>query len=526
MDKEKIFSKLNSKDYNNQLEKILENKEFSENIKNLLLSMLYKIEAGYKDYTIVKKVVENKKEYIEEILNIIKNKCKKIIIVEEDSDKNSEMEETKTNFLVDIEEETIFLKYPNERVLLYAIYKMNDKQVYLDEKYNLIRNSLSELLNAGENINNIEVLRDFNGWNWNTEIKEIPEISTNVIYQNLIYLLGIEFIKEWVHTEKIVDYVELVETKLTKLYGEENAKQILKQIYKISIIICTSKKLREKERLISEKEILESELNRLNNKKQLLEEISISKKEALNKIKELDTILSDKKLLEEEYIKRNEKRREYNKIFNISHLTEILTKERKKLVNGIEENNRLLDPKFYLQTREKLEKELELLKDIDLPEEQKEKKRHQYMITLQKYFIKCFCKKVENVAEKEEIINLLYMYRYYGHIYLNETVQIKDEKQLYKEINELEEKLIQKAYELKVINRISNEESVNIEIIKKLLLTKIITIENINTQLKQNENALEISIFDGDVFEKTIVIPVFNKKDVLVKLGKYIKIFN
>ena len=47
MEKENIFSRLNSKDYNNQLEIILEDKKFSENIKNLLLSMLYKIEAGY-----------------------------------------------------------------------------------------------------------------------------------------------------------------------------------------------------------------------------------------------------------------------------------------------------------------------------------------------------------------------------------------------------------------------------------------------------------------------------------------------
>ena len=36
----RIFSKLNSNEYNNQLEKILENKTFDESVKNLLLSML------------------------------------------------------------------------------------------------------------------------------------------------------------------------------------------------------------------------------------------------------------------------------------------------------------------------------------------------------------------------------------------------------------------------------------------------------------------------------------------------------
>ena len=45
-----IFSKINLKDYNNTLETILENKDFSEDVKNLLLSMLYKIENAYQDY--------------------------------------------------------------------------------------------------------------------------------------------------------------------------------------------------------------------------------------------------------------------------------------------------------------------------------------------------------------------------------------------------------------------------------------------------------------------------------------------
>ena len=56
MEKRKILSKLNIdiKDYNNELEKILENKLFSYDVKNLLLSMLYKIENAYRDYETVK----------------------------------------------------------------------------------------------------------------------------------------------------------------------------------------------------------------------------------------------------------------------------------------------------------------------------------------------------------------------------------------------------------------------------------------------------------------------------------------
>ena len=66
MEKNKILSKFNIdiKDYNNELEKILESKLFSYDVKNLLLSMLYKIENAYKDYETVKVEVPSKREYI------------------------------------------------------------------------------------------------------------------------------------------------------------------------------------------------------------------------------------------------------------------------------------------------------------------------------------------------------------------------------------------------------------------------------------------------------------------------------
>lgn len=526
MNKENIFSKLSSKDYNNQLEKILENKDFSENVKNLLLSMLYKIQMGYKDYITVKRIVENKKNYIEEILQIIKEKCKKIIVVEENSPEYKEMEKRGVNFIVDKLEQTIFLRYPNEALLLYTIYKIDDRQVYLDEKYNLIRIALSELLNAGENINNIEVIRDFNGWSWNTEIKEIPEVTTNVVYQNLVYLLGIDFIKAWVHKEEIIDYINLVEKKLSENYGEQKEQEILKIIYKISIIICTSKNENEKKRLLDEQEILQKELDKLKDKKTLLEDISNSKKELLQKIRQIDTILNDKKLLEEEYIKRNEKRAEYNKIFSISHLTEILNKERKKYLLKIDENNKLLDPKYYVEKKQDLEEQLELLADINLDENEKEKVKYNYLIQLQKLFIQAFNIKINNAIEKETLINLIYMLRYYNYLYITKEKQVKDIKELQKEIKDIEDNLIKKAYELKIINYISNEEIVNTEIIKNILLTKIITIENIHMELNENDNSLEIKLYDTDIYEKAITIPVYNKKEIIVKFNKLIKIFN
>ena len=62
--KEKLLDKMVKRDYNNELESILEKKIFDENAKNLLLNILYKIEASYKDYEKTKRNVKTKEEYI------------------------------------------------------------------------------------------------------------------------------------------------------------------------------------------------------------------------------------------------------------------------------------------------------------------------------------------------------------------------------------------------------------------------------------------------------------------------------
>ena len=80
-----LFSKI--KDYHSKLEEVLERKIFSANVKNLLLSMIYKIEISYKDYKEVKRVVKPKNEFIEEFIEIIDNYCDNIKLVEPNTEK-------------------------------------------------------------------------------------------------------------------------------------------------------------------------------------------------------------------------------------------------------------------------------------------------------------------------------------------------------------------------------------------------------------------------------------------------------
>ena len=86
--KAKFFSKL--KDYNYIMDQLLEKKNFEEDVKNLLLSMVYKIETSYKDYSKIKRNNLTQNEFIDNIvIKTIKEYCGYIYLVDP---KNGEKE--------------------------------------------------------------------------------------------------------------------------------------------------------------------------------------------------------------------------------------------------------------------------------------------------------------------------------------------------------------------------------------------------------------------------------------------------
>ena len=78
--KGKFFSKL--KDYNYILDQLLEKKCFRQDVKNLLLSMVYKVETSYSDYTKIKRNNLSKSDFIENIIiKPIRENCNYIYLV-------------------------------------------------------------------------------------------------------------------------------------------------------------------------------------------------------------------------------------------------------------------------------------------------------------------------------------------------------------------------------------------------------------------------------------------------------------
>ena len=125
----KLFSKM--KDYNIELDKILDSKYFSSNVKSLLLSMIYKIEVCYPDYKEIKRCVRNKDDFLNEVIEIIRLYCDNVKTVEPDSDQAKMLIKNNVQALTNLDERSI-LCYPTETSLFYAVSSISPKYFYIN----------------------------------------------------------------------------------------------------------------------------------------------------------------------------------------------------------------------------------------------------------------------------------------------------------------------------------------------------------------------------------------------------------
>lgn len=517
--KEDFFSKF--KDYNKELEKILEKKDFSKDTKNLLLSMFYKIEMSYNDYFTVKRKTISKQEYLENILNNVKN-SNSIRVVKTNEKEFNELQKNK-KYNTDLKLKKIEV-VENELALLSAILELNNFQIRLREEYNLIRNSMPYLLNLAYDIENVEVLRDFNAWSWNTLISKVENIDINLTYQNLKMALNFNIFEKLQKDNKNLDVMEIIKEELYSKLPKEVVDKFLFLIFKISIIIYIKVNKNENKRLSEEKITIQDELEKIKNKKEYINNITKEKKELNKQLQKLDLILNDNTKLKEEYQKRNEKLSEYNKIFSISHLEEKIQKEKNKIIEKIRILNKKIEPQTYLEDVKELEKNNNLLENIDFT---KENNVYLYVNELQQLFLKeILFSEIENMDSKQELIDFTYELRYYNLLPYNNEIQIKDAKEVTTYLETVKEKNIKKLYDNKIINTFSTNEKNDIEIVKEIFNLRIISLEDIYMQIKKHDNKYLVQIYDEkSTLEKEIELNLkFNKKD-RIKLNKKIKLF-
>ena len=517
--KRNLLKKIVKKDYNDELEKILEEKQFDENVKSTLLSIFYKIEAAYKDLEIVKKDIETKEEYISNILEIIKNDCDSIKIVNMSNDENK-IPKNKT-YIINKEKKEI-IAYPIERKLLYSIAKIGKKEKIIKDDYFIIDKTLSDLINVGDNINIVEPLRDFNGYSWTNISQEIESLDHNLIYQNLRIMIGHEFLNKWIkNNEFIIDYFDLFKEILEEKYGKENKNQFIDILSKISILLSIKFEGIEKEKLLNIKQDIEQKIEETRNKEKFVENITNKKIDISSRIKEIDTIINSKELLEKEYIKRNEKLDLKNKIFSIRILTQIMEKEREQYFEKLEELNKLINPQNFVKYKREIEEKYKYLKILDIKDIDGE--LEELKLELQKIFLNFIKIDIKKAQSKQEIEKILYNFRYYLLLPYNYERNIQKVENLQNQIRQVMKVLIDKANELKVIQEISKDKSTNYEILKNIFIIRIIKLEDAYLKITKEKDKYFVKIFDENIFEEKIEIP--KPKDLEVKLNKKIPIW-
>lgn len=522
--KEEIFSKF--RDYNNELEKILEKKDFSKDSKSLLLSMFYKLEISYSDYETVKRKVKTKQEYLENILENIKT-CNKIQLVKPNTKEFKEFQEKKINYEVDLKLKKIKV-IDNELNLLTAILELNDFKIYLEEKYNLIRNAFPYLLNTASDMENTEVLRDFNAFSWNISIEEIENIYIHLVYENLKIALSIDIIDKLKSTNEIIDLIELIKNNLKEQYEEEVADKFLNLLLKIAIIIYIQKSSFEKKRLSEEKETIEEELKHIKNKKVYVNDVINNKLELTKKVKELDLILNNKELLIKEYEKRNHNKSNYHQFFSLSHLAEKLQRDREKAISKIAECNQKLEPNQYIVNKQKIQNDFNLLKGIRFEEDKDNTKLlYKQIDELQELFLKeILPKKIQSLTDKEELIDMFYILRYYHLMPYSDTLKLNEIEKFEELFMNNFSTIIKKMYQLKLINTISTNEEMDIKIVSNLFNLYAISLEEIYLELTKDGDKYRLNIYDDkDTFEQSVEMELdFHKKDK-VKFKRKVKLF-
>lgn len=538
-----IFSKI-IKDYNNELEMILEKKAFSEDAKNLLLSMLYKIENAYEDYKKVKVNVCSKNQFVKEILDTVQNRCNQIEFVSLASKEGQELYAKNQNCIIDKESETI-RTFQNEKSILEALISLRQKDIKLKPKYELISSPLEELLTVGNNMNSVEAIVDFNGWSWDISNKKLKDGDYNVIYQMLVILLGNEIIDKWVNDRKsqqedytkvpnnmilgskynesygitqeeidddLEDNIQEISKYFESIYGEKLQGQFFEQLKKYIIFLGVKYNSEYREKILESLSELKEELEKMTDKKQYLDELSNTKTKLTEEIKQIDTILSNENNLKEEYTKRNSKLKNEDKIFSVSHLRLMLEKERKQELERIKDINKIMEPLEFVNIKNKLEVEIKYYTDLQVEKPTKEVQK-ELLKQLKVLFCKCMQIKLENATDKKQIEDIIYEIRYYEAVSGG------------KEFDKLEEKIIEKACENKVLETFSEDKKLNYKILKNIFKTKIIDLNTIVYVLKYNKGILTIKIYDGKIQDSTEEIKITEKVELQVKLNKKIKIW-
>ena len=502
MPKETILNKLGIKDYNNALESILEQKNFSVEVKNLLLSMLYKIENSFEDFKTVKVEVEDKSSYIEEILTIVRVYCKKIDLVKPQSKEGELLETLGLHYII---ESGSITTYPNEEYLLTALLKLKVTTKIEEECETLeqiTNKAIHEMTVKANIIHNIQVIKDFDGWTWNISPLTREKEMANIVYANLVYLIGIQEVMQAIFER---DHYRNILTKKLAPYLEPEQ---IEEFMHLFMAICTECLIKEKESIYYTLQTLqhkeEKEYILLGNPDKYLQHIRKEEQQTAQRIAEIDQILKEEDKLKKAYEQENAKRPDTNKILSMSYFEDYLKNEKIQIRQKHLQYKHALKPEVYKAKREQIKNRLDFytwLQKEDINEK---------MVALQILFLYGFTKKIQSATTKKEIVSYIYMLRYYNLLRWQETAMMHIQP-LKKVLDNTKRQCLQKALELKAIGKVCKEDADTVEVLLPIFQTKIIQLENVLIKIHTKDTHMQLELYDENTLEEKVDVELTKK---------------
>lgn len=495
-------AKLLKKDYNEELEELAESKRFEKEAQNLLLSMLYKVEGAYDDYETVKREVPTKDDFMQNIINIVRKYCREIEIAKPNSLLEKELTKSRCKILEEEpdnkynnEQKVIF--FPNEKVVLYSVIRAGIEKI--NPNLTLEDKAILMTIQIGKCIAYSEVIRDFNGFSWSQVINEIENLDCNIVYTDLIYLLGEEYVSK-INSSNISNLKKILD------------KELYEEMQKVALRFYLEYDVKQSEKLQEELQKDKEYLKEMQDQKKFIENISNNKKKMLNRIKEIDEVLNDPNDLRKEYLEKNRTLPNEKKIFSISHYEEMLQKERNELIEEIEKNNKYQNPIEFVKIKSELEEKINYYENFKSLDIQK----------FQEIFLREFKKKIEKEELPEKIMDYLYEIRYLKYLPLTSKMLMKDKI----DFEDIEETAVQKGIETNLITPISNNKETDYALLKSLFDTKNIKFEDLLLRLEVKDGKLISEIYDGDILDSTNYINLQKGSSVQIRKTKKVKIFN
>ena len=548
MDMLGIFKNIIKNDYIYEIEKTLEKKGITNEIKSLVMDTLFKIEETYPNYKRIKVDVLEKRDYIREIEVALKKVDNIYIMNMQEKDILKCVTDTKIDKnargYYDIQ------IYHNNLSLLYALQTIINEEYGINEQP--CSSAFDKILKIGGIYSNIEILRDFSGWNWNRNKIKNFNIYYDIIYRNLLLILGIDKMIELKKTRQCIHFMKKY---LVKKYKNDNVEKLM-EILKEIVFVMSSEEEKKLE-IEANKKIIDMYMA-MKDIKKFMQKVNEEKKKNNKLIAEYDKILNSHNVLEREYneylkaIEKSKNEDSSNGSLNIDSIIDILDIEeddigkidkeeiknielfsiqifekRKKVYNKNLELSKIGNPENYVEHKRILEEKIKHILDYEKVKgdaKKEEELLENLMIEYQKIVYDMLEDRIEAIYTNEEVIDEIYRQRYIRYQNVLKDKYIYQISDLYQKMDKILHLIVAKAMKFDVLERVSEEENTNYAAVSPALKTEVLSLEEVKVAIYTGKTTL-LCIYDGNVLIKEIELFDVDPKLISIPTKKKIKLF-